>query len=134
MRVPLQIVTRGVELSEAERSAIRKRAGSLDRLSDHVQRCRVGVTATGSRWRSLCIEVALSKKGEPGIAMQRDVQEAELPSAVREVFATIKRRVQRRVQGERDAKASFNPAPSVERARALRTSQRPDHARMPVPQ
>ncbi|MGK2941453.1 MAG: ribosome hibernation-promoting factor, HPF/YfiA family [Immundisolibacter sp.] len=41
MRLPLQITARGIELTEAIESAVRKKAEKLDHFSDQIMACRV---------------------------------------------------------------------------------------------
>lgn len=120
MKLPLQITSRNVSLSEAAEQTIREKAAKLDQLCDCIMGCRVLVEAPhrhqnqGNQY-NVVIDITV-----PGseIVIKREENE-DLYVAIRDAFEAAKRKVKEYSDRQKDVKGAegiplVEPEPSPE--------------------
>jgi cold shock CspA family protein/ribosome-associated translation inhibitor RaiA len=108
MKVPLEIVFRGVEKTPYLEDLIRKKCAKLERLCDTIIRCRVGVESAQEHQQSgQPFRVRIDLTIPPGheLAATREESEGDihnaLPTVLRDAFDAIERQVKKRVEQQR---------------------------------
>ena len=101
MKLPFELQTRDIELSDDVESDIRERAGRLDHFYDRIMRCRVTVKGPGAHHRKGIHKVQIDLT-VPGakivITRQRDL---ELSVALKGAFHAAGRRLEDHVRKSR---------------------------------
>jgi ribosomal subunit interface protein len=103
VQIPLQIVTRGMDASDAVDAAIRKHAEKLDRFCDHITSCRVSVALTAQhrhQGKLYAIHVDLTAPGEE-IVSTRGHENEDIYVAIRDTFEAVQRRLEDYVRERR---------------------------------
>ena len=112
MELPLQITSRGVELTAAEQRAIRESAAKLDSFWDRIVSCRVVVHVPRGRGRTgRQYNVRIHVKVPGGELVVRRHPNEQLLDAVQQAFQTAVRRVQDRARKTRGAVKPSRRAP-----------------------
>lgn len=94
MKLPLEILTRNVRLSETALDALRAEAEKLDQFFGRIMRCRVAVEGPGGRARQGRWKVSIELR-VPGRELTVTRQRGEsFAEAIRESFAAATRRVE----------------------------------------
>jgi ribosomal subunit interface protein len=112
MKLPLQITTRNVSLSEAAEDAIREKAAKLETFYDRIMACRVFVEAPHRhKQQGLHYNVRLDITVPGGeIVVKREPNE-DLYVAIRDSFDAARRQLQSFVKRQRGKVKVHEPAP-----------------------
>lgn len=97
MELPIQVTFHGMDASPALDTAIREKAGKLDRFHPHVMSCRAVVEETGlhkTHGRMFAVRLDIKVKGAE-IAITREHDEDPFV-AVRDAFDVAKRQLEER--------------------------------------
>jgi putative sigma-54 modulation protein len=104
MQVPLEISTRGIDLSPGLEAELRKRTDRLERRFNRITSCRIAVEQpTGNHHQEGGPYRVRVDMTVPGSELVADKEQEELSAAVREAFSAAERQLEewsRRRRGE----------------------------------
>ncbi len=107
MKLPLQITTRSMTLSESAEQSIREKAAKLDHFYDRIMGCRVLVEAPHrhqSHGNHYNVRIDLTVPGSE-IVIKREDNE-DLYVAIRDAFEAAKRKLKEYSDRQKDVKGS----------------------------
>ena len=107
MKLPLQITTRSVSLSEAAEQTIRDKAAKLDQLCDRIMGCRVLVEAPHrhqNQGNHYNVRIDLTVPGSE-MVIKREENE-DLHVAIRDAFDAAKRKLKDYTSRQNDKKGA----------------------------
>ena len=114
MKIPLQITTRNVSLSEAAEQTIRDKAAKLDTFHDRITSCRVLVEAPHRHKHQGILYNVLIDITVPGneIVVKREPHE-DLYVSIRDSFDAARQQLQEAVKRQRGEVKNHNSAESA---------------------
>ncbi len=116
MKLPLQITSRNVSLSENAEQTIREKAAKLDQFYDRIMGCRVLVEAPHRHQNKGChynVRLDITVPGSE-LVIKREENE-DLYVAIRDAFDAAKRKVKEFASRQKDVKGAAGvPIPEPE--------------------
>ncbi|HTT12575.1 MAG TPA: ribosome-associated translation inhibitor RaiA [Burkholderiaceae bacterium] len=103
MQIPLQITTRGMDVSEAVDKAVRKHVAKLEHFSDRIVSCRVTVEVPESHQQQgklHAVHVDLRVPGDEIISSHAH-ENMDVYVALRDAFSAVQRRLEDHVRRQR---------------------------------
>lgn len=107
MKLPLQITSRNVSLSETAEQAIRDKAAKLDAICDQIMGCRVLVETPHRhqhQGNTYNVRIDLTVPGAEMVIKREENQDLHI--AIRDAFDAARRKVKEHSQRQKSAKGS----------------------------